>query len=229
MKIFFSILLSLSFLTSFSQNDTVKNKFSIGVAPLLVGTAFEDGLYFEYQRKEQISFELGGGVYNFIKYPLPWYSYNTRGFTIRSAIKLYRNLERIKHTGKLYYEILCFYRYMDFTDRYYNGDVDAILETTVVYHGNTDEESVTPQKAGNEIKHEICIESLWGRKYFIGKKEHFSFDFYYGFGARLKYRELSITKEFHSNQTIPVTASEKETIVSFLPSMHLGFKFAYSF
>ena len=218
-----------SFLNSFSQRDSLNPPtFTIGVSPLLFIRPYEDGVYFEYQRNDNVSFEIGGGVYNL--FPLPYSERAKYGFTVRPAIKLHLNPQRKFSMRESYFEIVCLYRYMEFQNREYRKNADKIKETTAAY-GNGGEEENSLDKIGNEIKHVIGLEALLGKKYFLDEQEHLSIESYFGLGVRLKYRELTITQAHTTSPyyVAPINPPIKETIVSILPSFHMGFKLGISF
>ena len=229
MKVFLTILFSIYFLNSFSQNDSVNNKFTIGVCPLSFVNAYEDGLYFEYQPKADISFEIGGGIYNFIPQNLA--VENTSGFTFRSAVKMYSDSKGAKHKIKPYYEFLFFYSRMSYNSREYRNNADAISETHATLLNGGGEEGNRVRIIGNEFKQVMGVETLFGNKNLFGKREHFAVEYFLGFGFRLKYRDISVTQAhvLSPNYLSPIDPPEKEIFTNFLPTIHCGIKLGYSF
>ena len=122
------------FLSSFSQSDSLKNKFTVGISPLLIFSPTPDIFYLEFQpKKESFSIEVSGGTFNSFKLllgSLPNSSSDPfTGFTIRSGIKFYQKPTRGQRKGIFYYEIIGFYRQMQYNDRFYpnNADTDQIF------------------------------------------------------------------------------------------------------
>jgi len=225
MKIFLNILFIIFWLNSFSQSDSVKNKFAVAISPMNFISPNEDGLFAQYNLNEKISFELGGGIYNLIKHP--YATYNAYGFTIRSGIKRYT--KRIRENVRFYHEILVFYRQMQYIDRhYYNDGEYSIYETTDdLSIGGT---RVKIEKRGDEIKNVICVQWLGGRKYFIEKTQHFIFDCYWGIGIRVKLREISINEvESHLQPYTGTIPPFKEEINQVFFSLQSGIKIAFCF
>lgn len=221
-------------MNSFSQRDSANNKFGVGIAPLQFISPSEDGLFVQYKLNEIISFELGGGIYNLIKHPFVDLA-AINGFSIRSAIILNKECGAFMHKDDChYFKLLLFYRQMKYKNRGYYPETDGIFENASIHHyfinGGSERENTIVQMA-DEIKNIFCLQFLTGKRYLFGKKDHFSFDYYWGFGLRVKYRELSITQDntVSPYYLTPVVSPEEEIITSLLPSIHFGINFGYSF
>ena len=209
--------MSVCFLNSIAQSDSIKNKFTVGVSPFLYVYPFEDGFYFEYQPKQRISFELGGGLYNLIKHPLN--DCGTSGFTIRAATKIYSTRD---NNHCLYYEFLAFYRQVKYVNEYFPYD-------DWVWEGNVDLAQAKLSVTGNDLKHTVCIEGIFGSRYILGRSEHWVIEPYLGCGLRMRIHNFSIKEEYDYGSTTYYSPPRNKNYSSFVPSLHTGVKFGYSF
>ena len=111
--------------------DSVKNKFTVGFAPLLYFAPTTDIPYLEFQPTNKISFELGGGVYNSNLHSSRSSNNAIKsGFTVRSGIKIFLDGGKIDDLGNAYWEVLGFYRQLQYINRLYNesSDTDPVFE-----------------------------------------------------------------------------------------------------
>lgn len=218
MRFFYSILLSFCFLNSFSQNDTIRNKLSIGISPLLFLSPTSDIFYLEFQPTPKFSIEVGGGAYGSFWSPFDQKS----GFTIRSGIKIYSNKTNSLSHG--YHEFLVFYRQIEYENEYYYNENEYSFYKTRFLPENG---PIVIEKKGNETKNVISVEWLRGKKNFLGKAKNFVIEYYGGFGIRAKIHEITITSV--RGVSMPYTGLVppfKEEIIHVLPTFHLGIKLA---
>jgi hypothetical protein len=241
MKIFFSILLSCCFLNSFSQEDSVKSRFAIGVLPLNFISPNENGLFAQYNYGKHISFELGGGIYNLIKHPLA--EDKASGFTAHAAVILSHD-KKISIAGRRgniytrtvkgkYFKMLFFWRQMNYVDRGYypeTGSIFQYLGVNQYLNRRSSDRDNAVVKVADEFKTVTCLEVLWGRKFYLGEKEHFFFNYYYGFGFRMKFSTLSVTKAYVTSPYLQQLSPPRRELsaASFL-SVHGGVQIGYTF
>ena len=209
MKTLFSVLLSLIFLNSFSQADSIKNKLSIGISPLLFLSPTSDIFFVEFRPTRRFSIEVGGGVHG-----LFWSPFYGSGFTVRSGMKIY-NSKKIGRSNS-YHELLVFYRQLKYENEYY-------YDNNYKYHV-TWGEGATKTAKGDETRNVIGVEWLTGRKIFLGKEKYFVMEYYGGLGVRVKLRAIAINEVYgtYTGQDPPF----QEHINEVLPSLHFGIKFA---
>ena len=226
MRLFFSILLTVCFLHLFSQNDSIKNKLTVGISPILIFSPTPDIFYLEFQPKPKYSIEIGGGTYDMFNVyfgRLPFKQ--TSGFTIRTGVKFYK--KTLDSHKCIWHEFLFFFRQTLYNRRYYSNDGHIDGERRLIGDGSwLTSQNIAFQRVGSEVKNVFAVEWLRGVKYFIGKKHYFAADIYTGFGVRVMVRSISIT-EAHSVSGTPYpgpTPPFKESIIQLLPTLHFGIR-----
>ena len=223
-KLFFVLATTVLYQNAFSQKDSITNKFTIGIAPLRFVSANEDIFYCEYQPKKKISFELGGGYFNLIDHPFT--GKGTFGYTICTGVKLYKWGKKDCADDK-YLEFICFYRQVQYKNRFYgeSSDTNPLFEQDYFTFGSGEHKN---SKYGDELKQVICLKVLWGKEVFLGKKEHWVFEYFGGFGVRVKLRYITINQEQSGYDFIPVIPYNEQTN-GLLPSIQFGIKLGYKF
>ena len=223
-KIFFVLVTIILYQNAFSQKDSIINKFTVGVSPIRFVSPNEDIFYCEYRPKKKISFELGGGYFNLLEHPFP--DKGTFGYTVHTGIKFYKSGKK-DYPGDTYREILFFYRQVQYKNRFYgeSSDTNPLFEQDYFTLGAGEHKN---SKYGDELKQVICLKVLWGKEVFLGKKEHLVFEYFGGFGLRVKFRYITITQEQSGYDFIPVSPYKEHTD-GLLPSIHFGIKLGYKF
>jgi hypothetical protein len=83
---------------------------------------------------------------------------------------------------------------------------------------------------GVELLKVIGIEALFGKKFVFGEKEHWVFEYFFGFGFRNQSRDVTVYQEASSGSTKLHPVTPYEEVGNYLvPTLQFGLKFGFSF
>ncbi len=249
MKTLLSVVIVLCAMAAWGQDDIypLENKKETETAIAKTATAYdssrsfaltinplqcilETGLMLEYKpKKSSCVFETGGGLnYVFFQQKSNQFRNFIPGFTVRLGFKQIKQISEKKYW---YFEVITYYRQINYKDRGYVSETDNWVETATVgslfFNGGSDMENKIV-KVADEKKQVFDAHFLLGKRAITGKKVFL--DYYWGIGVQYKYRELNVTYglvPYGSSYGQPINPPQAEVIRAAIPSFHLGFKVGY--